>query len=70
MIKKFKRWLIDRILPVWARAELLADIERLKKQNEELRHELALRNEYISGLESGIRAQRRIVINAVGGEKK
>lgn len=70
MIKKFKRWLIDRILPVWARAELLADIERLKKQNEELRHELALRNEYISGLEIGIRAQRRIVINAVGGEKK
>ena len=70
MIKRIKRWLIERILPVWAREELLTQIECLKKQNEALRHELALRNEYINGLECGIRAQRRIVINTVGGEKK
>lgn len=70
MIKKIKHWLIERILPVWARAELLADIERLQKRNEELQHELALRDEYIDGLENGIRAQRRIVINTVGGDKK
>ena len=69
-VKKIKRWLIERILPVWARESLLAEIEDLKRQNTELRHELALRNEYISGLEAGIRAQRRIVINTVGGEKK
>lgn len=68
MITKLKRWLIDRILPVWARAELLAEIDSLKKKNEELRHELALRDEYINGLENGIRAQRRIVINT--GEVK
>ena len=70
MIKKVKRWLIERILPVWARESLLAEIEDLKKQNTELRCQLALRNEYISGLENGIRAQRRIVINTTGGEKK
>ena len=70
MIKKIKRWLIERILPVWAREELLAQIECLKNQNEKLRHELALRNEYINGLECGIRAQRRIVINTTGGERK
>lgn len=69
-MKKIKRWLIERILPVWARESLLAEIEDLKRQNTELRHQLALRNEYISGLEAGIRAQRRIVINTVGGEKK
>ena len=69
-MKKIKRWLIDRILPVWARESLLTEIEDLKKQNTELRHHLALRNEYISGLECGIRAQRRIVINTTGGERK
>lgn len=70
MIKRIKRWLIERILPVWAREELLGEIEQLNKQNEALRHELALRNEYISGMEIGIRAQRRIVINTTGGERK
>ncbi len=69
-MKKIKHWLFERILPVWARESLLAEIEELKRQNTELRHQLALRNEYISGLESGIRAQRRIVINTTGGEKK
>lgn len=69
-MKKIKRWLIERILPVWAREELMAEIGNLEKQNDALRHQLALRNEYISGLENGIRAQRRIVINTTGGEKK
>lgn len=70
MIKKIKRWLIERILPVWAKAELLSQIESLEKQNEQLRQLIAQRDEYINGLEAGVRAQRRIVINTVGGEKK
>ena len=69
-MRKLKRWLIERILPVWAREELMGEIEKLQKKNEELRHELALRNEYISGLECGIRTQRRIIINTSGGERK
>lgn len=69
-MSKLKHWLIERILPVWAREELMGEIEKLQKQNEALRHELALRNEYISGLECGIRSQRRIIINTSGGEKK
>lgn len=69
MIRKFKQWLIERILPVWARKELLDEIQRLIKENEDLRHKIALQDEYISGLESGMRAQRRIVIYT-GGEKK
>ena len=68
MIKRLKHWLIERILPVWAREELLVEINRLKEENASLRHELALREEYINGLENGIRAQRRIVINT--GEVK
>lgn len=68
MIKRIKHWLIERILPVWARSELLAEINSLKEKNAALQHELALRDEYINGLENGIRAQRRIVINT--GEVK
>lgn len=67
-MKKIKRWLIERILPVWSREELLADIQRLNKENGDLRHTVELRDAYIRGLEAGIRSQRRIVINT--GEVK
>lgn len=68
MIKRLKRWLIERILPVWAREELMAEIERLKESNHQLTAECDRLNAYIEGLETGIRAQRRIVIN--NGEMK
>ena len=68
MIKKLKRWLIERILPVWAREELMAEIERLKESNRQLVAERDRLNAYIEGLETGIRAQRRIIIN--NGEVK
>ena len=67
-MRKIKHWLIKRILPVWARAELLAEIERLQQKVEELKLKLRLKDEYIDGLTDGIRAQRRIIINA--GEVK
>ena len=68
MIKRLKRWLIERILPVWAREELMAEIEKLKESNQQLAAERDRLNAYIEGLEAGIRAQRRIVIN--NGEMK
>jgi trehalose-6-phosphate synthase len=68
MIKKLKRWLIERILPVWAREELLKEIDQLRDKNIKLLMECDRLNAYIEGLENGIRAQRRIVIN--NGEMK
>jgi hypothetical protein len=65
---KIKRWLIERILPVWAREALMAEIERLKESNQQLTAECDRLNAYIEGLETGIRAQRRIIIN--NGEVK
>ena len=68
-MKKIKRWLIDRILPVWARESLLSEIDRLNKEIEELKQEIMRKDAYIDGLERGIRSQRRIVINTTGGER-
>ena len=68
-MKKIKTWLIERILPVWARAELMAENEQLRKEIEKLRAELDMKNEYIDGLITGIRAQRRITINTTEAKK-
>ena len=67
-MKKIKHWLVERILPVWAREQLLSEIRRLEGNNKRLQQELSERDAYISGLETGIKAQRRIIINA--GEVK
>lgn len=68
MIKRIKHRLIERILPVWARAQLMDEIERLKESNQQLTAECDRLCAYIDGLENGIRSQRRIVIN--NGEVK
>ena len=68
MIKKIRHWLIERILPVWAREELLKEIDQLRDKNIMLLAECDRLQSYINGLETGIRAQRRIVIN--NGEMK
>lgn len=68
MIKKFKLWLIEQVLPIWARDQLMKENERLNEEIRKLRVTIAEKDAYIEGLEHGIRAQRRIVINA--GEVK
>ena len=61
-MRRSKRWLIDRVLPVWAREELLRQIRELEKENERLRNVVALKQEYIDGLKWGVRAQRKAVV--------
>lgn len=61
-MRRLKRWLIDRVLPVWAREQLLKEIDRLKDENERLRQVVALKEEYIDGLKWGVRQQRRAVV--------
>lgn len=67
-MKKIKLWLINKALPVWAKAELLKEIERLRKVNYEQEIHIKQLDAYIDGLEYGLRNQRRIVIN--NGEVK
>lgn len=67
-MKKIKLWLVNQFLPTWAREELLEANEKLRFENTRLREELRERDAYISGLEAGMRAQRKIIINT--GEAK
>ena len=68
MIKRFRKWLYDNFLPAWAKETLLEENKALVKECDELRRKLDEREAYISGLESGMRAQRRIIIKT--GEAK
>lgn len=69
-MKKIKNWLIRRVLPIWAREQLMNENERLRREIETLKIRLQLKDEYIEGLGDGIRAQRRIVINTTPEVKK
>ncbi len=67
-MKKIKNWFINRFLPMWAKETVLQDNRRLLQEVSLLRQELDMKKAYIAGLENGIKAQRRIIINA--GEVK
>jgi hypothetical protein len=60
---KFKQWLINRFLPVWAKETLLKEYEKLLRENAALKSKLKEQDAYIDGLQIGIKNQRRIIIN-------
>lgn len=62
-MKRFKAWLYDKFLPMWAKETLLEDNKRLLNTNRELSQEIQRLQAYIDGLERGIKAQRKTVIN-------
>lgn len=62
-MKKLRNWIINKALPIYARESLQTEITRLQKENEQLRSKVGRLNAYIDGLEDGIKAQRRIIIN-------
>lgn len=68
-MRKIKQWLINKILPVWAKQELLRENTQLLNKIAELQARLNEQAAYIEGLETGIRAHRKIVINATEANK-
>ena len=69
-MRRLKNWLYSRFLPMWLKESLLADYRAALKEIEDLRKELAIKNAYITGVETGIKSVRRIVINNSGEGKK
>lgn len=65
-MRKWKNWLIRSFLPNWAKETLMDQVAALQEENRSLRMQLKEKEAYIAGLESGVRAQRRIIINNHG----
>lgn len=63
-----KKWFLERFLPMWAKETVLSDNRSLKRQNRLLRQENEQLLAYIRGLETGIRATKRITVNAGGNQ--
>ena len=68
-MRKLKKWFFDHFLPMWAKETVLADNRRMLEEVKDLRQQLERKDAYIAGLEAGIRAQRRIIINTGEGKK-
>lgn len=66
-MKKFKKWLVDNFLPMWAKETVLRENRSLHQECEELKHKLELQAAYIAGMENGTRSMRRVVINNNSG---
>lgn len=62
-MKRIKEWLINKFLPAWAKDSLYKEIQALRERIAEQDAEIMKLNAYISGLEVGLRAQRRVIIN-------
>ena len=69
MIKKFKKWLTDRFLPMWAKETVLQENKQLRLQVADLQNKLDKKDAYIEGLELGMRYLRRITIHNGEGKK-
>lgn len=61
-----KKWLIDGFLPMWAKETVLAENRSLRKQLRSLQNQNDQMKAYIQGLETGIRAGKRITIHNGG----
>lgn len=66
-MKKFKKWLIDNFLPMWAKQTILEENKRLMEENELLKQKIREQQCFINGMERGQKAVRRIYIT--GGAK-
>ena len=58
-MKKWKKWLQEEFLPMWAKETVLHDNRRLAAENRQLRQRLQVVEGYVRGLEAGLRSSRR-----------
>lgn len=63
-----KKWLVERFLPMWAKETVLSENRQLRRENGMLQQKVRQLEAYIRGMESGMRAGKRITIYNRGGE--
>lgn len=68
-MRKLREWFINRFLPAWAKETILEELKKERREKEKLQQENARLEEFIRGMELGVRAQRRIVIYS-GGDRR
>lgn len=61
-VRKIKRWMLERFLPAWAKDSVYRENAALRDKLERQEQEIGRLNAYIDGLETALRAMRRIVI--------
>ena len=64
-----KKWLTDKFLPMWAKETVLSENQRLWQENERLCRKLRDQEAYIQGMQTGLRALKRINITNRGGNE-
>ena len=57
-----KKWLQNNFLPMWAKETVLAQNKQLVQENEKLRHKIAELQQYVAGMQAGMRSLKRISI--------
>lgn len=63
-----KKWLFNHFLPLWAKETVLRQNRRLEQENAALQKKIDELEAYITGLQMGLRAVKRIRIVNRGGE--
>lgn len=61
-----KKWLTDRFLPMWAKETILAENRSLHNEVRRLRQDKEYAYAYIRGMEAGMRAGKKVTIQAGG----
>ena len=62
-MRRFRKWLLEKFLPAWAKDSVYAENKRLLAQLERQAQDMRELNAYIDGLETALCSMRRIVIN-------
>ena len=64
-----RKWLQNNFLPMWAKETLLAENRRLERENRALQQKNQELEAYIQGVQTGLRAGKRISIVNHGGRE-
>ena len=64
-----KKWLQNNFLPMWAKETLLAEKRQQERENLEKQQKINELKAYIQGMQSGLRAWKRIRFVSRGGEE-